>query len=326
MLCCTRFLMGIVQGPLFPAVMTFLARWVPKSQRARLGGLVFTAPQIGSIIGNATSGVLIAATETWKVVFYFWALLAAVWYVFYNIFCYSEPAVHPFITNEEKDMLVAELGTTQKLVVPWRKLLFYAPTFALIAGQCGHGILFFFICTNLPTYFKDVLQFSVKMNGLLTSIPYAALWISGAMCGVFADYAINNQIMTVIGIRKLYTTIASVGPSICVLLAGLAGCDRMLAATMFIIAMFLKGPFYPGLRVNALDITKYFSGILSAFVNAAGSLAYYPISYVIAAVAAENTLSQWMVIFWIIFVISTITNIIYVIWGSADRADWDKID
>ncbi|KAB0791424.1 hypothetical protein PPYR_03224 [Photinus pyralis] len=325
LLCITRIVMGLAQGPLFPAVTTFLARWVPKAQRGRLGGLVFTGPQIGSIIANALTGVLISAFG-WRCGFYFWAVIGLVWFVIYCLLCYSEPAIHPYITPEEKEMLIAECGSAVKLKVPWMKLIFYWPTFALMMGQSGHGILFFFICTNLPTYFKDVLQFSVSMNGLLTSVPYAALWISGAISAVIADTVINKGLISIVGIRKLYTTIASVLPSICVLLAGYAGCNQYLAASWFILSMFFKGPFYPGLRVNALDITKYFSGVLSAFVNAAGSLAYYPVSYIIAAVAPQNTLDQWMIMFWIMFGTSSITNIIYVIWASADRAEWDKIE
>ncbi|KAF5279331.1 hypothetical protein FQR65_LT15404 [Abscondita terminalis] len=286
-LCGLRFVMGLVQGALFPSVTTLLAKWVPKKERSRLAGLVMTGPQVGSIFCNLFSGYLISMAGNWTIVFYFWAVLAVVWYILFLVLCFSTPAQHPNITTEEKDELFQELGASVRYRVPWMRLIFCKPTFALMAGQAGHGILFFFIVVNLPKYFKDVLKFNIKENGLLTALPYVALWISGAISGVFADWIINHEKMSVTNVRKLYTSIASIFPSGFVVGAGYCGCNRYAAATMFILAMFFKGPFYPGLRVNPLDITKNFAGVLSAFVNAAGSLAYYPIPYMISAIAKD---------------------------------------
>ncbi|KAF5290073.1 hypothetical protein FQA39_LY14854 [Lamprigera yunnana] len=325
LLCVLRFLIGFVQGALFPAVTTLLARWVPKKERSRLGSLVMTGPQIGSILCNMISGMIISSTGNWKLVFYFWAIVALVWFFLYIILCYSEPSQHPNITPEEKEELLLELGVAVKNKIPWFNLVCYKPTIALMAGQGGHGIVFFFIVINLPKYFKDVLKFNIKENGILSSLPYAALWISGVGAAWVGDWLINTDRLRVVTIRKLYTTIASVFPSIFVLLAGYFGCDRDMAAIMFILAMLFKGPFYPGLRVNPLDITKNFAGILSAFVNGFGSLVYYPVPYIIAWVAKENLLYQWMYIFWGIFAVSSVTNIIYLAWASADRAEWDEV-
>lgn len=47
------------------------------------------------------------------------------------------------------------------------------------------------------------------------------------------------------------------------------------------------GPFYPGLRVNALDITKNFAGILTAFVNGLGALIYVPVPIIIGHIAKD---------------------------------------
>ncbi|KAK4878455.1 hypothetical protein RN001_010961 [Aquatica leii] len=299
LLCVNRFLMGLVQGALFPSVTTLLSKWVPKKERSRLAGLVLTGPQVGSILCNFVSGLLISVAGTWKIVYYFWAVVAMVWYFFYLILCFSTPEQHPNITPAEKEELEAEIT--------------------------GHGILFFFIVVNLPKYFKDVLKYNIKENGMLTSLPYAALWISGAISGIIADWCINNNYMTITNVRKLYTTIASIIPSALVVVAGYCGCDRNAASAMFILSMFFKGPFYPGLRVNPLDISKNFAGILSAFVNATGSIAYYPIPYMIAAIAKNNLLAQWTIIFWIIFMLTVLTTIVFDLWASAERAPWDMI-
>jgi ACS family sodium-dependent inorganic phosphate cotransporter len=38
----TRFLMGLFQGPLFPAISALLSAWVPTKERARLCSLAFS--------------------------------------------------------------------------------------------------------------------------------------------------------------------------------------------------------------------------------------------------------------------------------------------
>lgn len=53
---------------------------------------------------------------------------------------------------------------------------------------------------------------------------------------------------------------------------------------MFILGMFLMGPFYPGMRINALDLTKNFAGVLTAFVNGMGALAFVPVQYAIGII------------------------------------------
>lgn len=32
---------------------------------------------------------------------------------------------------------------------------------------------------------------------------------------------------------------------------------------------------------------------------------------------------QWQIVFWITFLVCTATNIIYIIWASGERCEWD---
>lgn len=76
----------------------------------------------------------------------------------------------------------------------------------------------------------------------------------------------------------------NVGPGICVVMASYLGCNRTAAAAMFVIGMLIMGPFYSGMKVNVLDITKNFAGIIMAIVNGLGALAYFPVPSVTAMV------------------------------------------
>jgi len=64
---------------------------------------------------------------------------------------------------------------------------------------------------------------------------------------------------------------ASVIPAVGILGASYAGCDHNLVVTLFTIGMAGMGGFYPGMRVNALDITKNYAGTVMALVNGIGA-------------------------------------------------------
>lgn len=53
----------------------------------------------------------------------------------------------------------------------------------------------------------DVLNFSIKKNGLYSSLPYALMWVSSIGMGFICDWMINKKWINVTNSRKLYTTI-----------------------------------------------------------------------------------------------------------------------
>ena len=54
--------------------------------------------------------------------------------------------------------------------------------------------------------------------------------------------------------------------------ASYAGCDRLLVVALFTIAMGLMGTFYPGMKVNPLDLSPNYAGTLMAITNGIGAI------------------------------------------------------
>lgn len=77
-----RILMGLGEGTTFPALSVLLSQWVPIKERGKLGALVLGGGQVGTILGNLLSGVLLDAYE-WPVVFYLFGGLGFVWFIFF---------------------------------------------------------------------------------------------------------------------------------------------------------------------------------------------------------------------------------------------------
>lgn len=149
-----RFLEGLGEGTTFPALSALLAAWVPLKERGKLGSFVFGGGQVGTIVGTALSGFLIDYYQTWESVFYFFGIIAILWFIIFVLICYKDPESHPFIKESEKDYLRKEMGTLGRdknlPPTPWKAILTSVPMMALVCAQIGHDFGFFIMATDLP--------------------------------------------------------------------------------------------------------------------------------------------------------------------------------
>lgn len=114
---------------------------------------------------------------------------------------------------------------------------------------------------------SDVMKFNVKENGIYSSLPYVLMWIFSLCSGVLSDWMIIRKLISVTNSRKLYTSIASAGPAIFIVVASYAGCDKVSAVAFFTVAMGFMGAYYSGMKVNALDLSPNYAGVLMAITN-----------------------------------------------------------
>lgn len=175
-----------------------------------MGGIVFAANSFGIIAGSMFSGIIKCVIGNWESVFYFWGMIGLMWYVLFMLFVYSEPASHPHITEKERQMIEANvIRRDAKLKPDWIAILLDVAVWAMIAGQYGHSWMIFFLATNMPKYYKDVLKFDMKKNTMVSSLPYLLQWIASVGSGKVGDWMIKKKGFHVSFIRKLYTTIGT---------------------------------------------------------------------------------------------------------------------
>lgn len=141
---------------------------------------------------------------------------------------------------------------------------------------------------------KEVLGFSIREVGFYSSIPYLLMWIVSILSGFLCDYLISRQFVSVLNARKLFTALckfsriiqiqshfdlihlclctAGIFPAIFVAIASYARCDRFFVVLCFILAYGFNGNYYPGMRVNALDLAPNYAGSVIAVTNGFGAL------------------------------------------------------
>lgn len=121
--------------------------------------------------------------------------------------------------------------------------------------------------------FETHCLFSWKQNGFLSSLPYLAMWIFSIMISWVADWMISSQRFNHTQTRKIINSIGQYGPAVCLIAASYTGCDRVLTVALLTIGVGLNGGIYSGFKINHLDITPRFAGILMSLTNCTANLA-----------------------------------------------------
>lgn len=84
---------------------------------------------IGNAVGYISSGLILSMFPGWEPIYYLCGVLGLVWSVGWYTMCYSSPAEHPFITEEERNYIESQLALNTKEV---KFNFFYLVTVVLV--------------------------------------------------------------------------------------------------------------------------------------------------------------------------------------------------
>jgi sugar phosphate permease len=183
-----RILLGVAEGPAFPALNRGVANWLPIQQRARALALGLSAVPFASVIGAPLISHLIL-TIGWRYMFiilgvigFIWAL---VWYKFFN----DQPQHSPYVLTSELDKITAEKkypATRPK--TPWKKLLLNPALLTNHYAFFSFGYLLFFSITWLPAYFEQTYDLKLKAIAFFLIAPWLLGTILILMGGLLSDW------------------------------------------------------------------------------------------------------------------------------------------
>ena len=99
----TRILQGLAEGVTLPCMSAMVSRWMPKMERSRGISIIFAGGAIGSVVVLPLTGYLCnnRFLGGWPAIFYVLGIIGCVWFVFWAIFVFDSPDVHPFISSAE---------------------------------------------------------------------------------------------------------------------------------------------------------------------------------------------------------------------------------
>lgn len=210
--------------------------------------------------------------------------------------------------------------------VPWRHILTSKSVWALIVAQAGFSASILTFITDLPKYMSGVLKFSVEYNGYFTALIYLSMCIGGNVSSWIADYFISKKNIFITTVRRGMCVVALPVSASFVIAASYAGCDRVLAVGSFVAALTTMGAAYPSVMVNTLDLSPNYAGTLTGVTNGLATSTGIVSPILIGILAPNQTLPEWRTVFWIIFVVSVASNIVFLVFGSGEVQYWNDPD
>src|SRR5437899_5751077 len=148
-----RFLLGAGESANWPAATKAVSEWFPKSER----GLATALFDSGSSIGGAIAPFLILGIYSrwgWRPAFIVPGLLGLVWLILWRR-VYYPPQTHPFISAEERNMLLMDrppVVSLSKKGLRWSELLKIPQTWAVTLARTLTNPLWFCVIGWFPIY------------------------------------------------------------------------------------------------------------------------------------------------------------------------------
>lgn len=213
-----RFLIGVAEGGVYPAMLTILSHWFPNEERGRANALFCMNLPIGAIITGPLSGWIISAFS-WRYVFIIEGLVAlALIFIWWPLIS-DRPENAKWISKEEKEYIQTKLreeqeelskgklqnqkvsfGEVLKNVNVWKLTIVY---FCFTTGVYGFSLW-------LPTLLKEIVKTSMSGVGFLSIIPYI-----GTIAGLYIFSSISDKSNN----RRFYTGILLVVFAVCLILS-----------------------------------------------------------------------------------------------------------
>uniref|UniRef100_A0A8C3W6X0 Solute carrier family 17 member 1 n=1 Tax=Catagonus wagneri TaxID=51154 RepID=A0A8C3W6X0_9CETA len=169
-----------------------------------------------------------------------------------------------------------------------------------------------------------IMSSLVQQNGLLSSFPHLFAWIFAVVAGHVADVFQSKNILSLLTIRKLFTFLGLILPSV-FSLSLLYLSSSFYGTMIFLTLASATGSFtMGGVLMNVLDIAPRYYGFLRGLTNVIGLAGGLISSTLTGMMLSQDSESSWFQIFSLMAAISVASQILYIIFAKAEVQDWAK--
>lgn len=213
----------------------------------------------------------------------------------------------------------------QKYRTPWLRIWSSPAVWAIVVANFCDNWGFYTFLTGLPSYLKEVLDFSITENGFVSALPYILSFIGTVGGGQLADWLRYNRILTTGEARKVFCSAGFLIPAFLLVSTSYVGCDNTsLAVVLFTIALGVQSFNSTSYSVNHLDISPRFAGILVGITNSFGTIPGIVGPYVVGYLTNNQpTRAQWQKVFYISAGVFVFGWFIYLLFGSGEQQSWN---
>ena len=266
-----RVLVGVGEGPLFPALSVFISRWFHNNEKAKASAFMSGGAFVGPMLGSAFT-VFLMMTLGWRSVFYTLGIMGIIFAGIWYYFAHNHPADSTLANEAEKAYIIG--GNTMlgngKQIAPWRQFLKSQQFWAIGVQYFITAYIMYVYLTWLPLYLMEAQHFSLAQMGIGASIPWVVLFLVNTSAAIISD----NLVAKGVSKNKCRSWFA---------ITGLAGCacfmyTASLATVPWINVFWLSlslgslGLTFATSWPACIDLGGVYSGSVAGWMNFCGNV------------------------------------------------------
>lgn len=328
LICACRVVQGLSQGFLFPSVHNLLGKWVPLEEKSRLGTIVYAGSQLGTALQLMASG-FIADYWGWPAIFYANGVLGAVWTAAYVFLGSDSPQRSGMISTQERFYIqnsLGQIGEQKRLQTPWKAIWTSLPFISLIVVHCGQNWGFWTLMTEMPSYMKLVLGVDIKANGVMSALPYLAMYLLGFPLGFMSDYILKRKWLSITVSRKISNSIGHFGPALALIGLSYSPPGNVTVAVILLtVVVGLNAGHYTGYLLVHIDMAPNFAGTLMGITNCIANVVSIVAPLAAGAILRDETdPADWRKVFYLSSAVYIVCNVFFIIFGTSERQKWNE--
>ncbi|CAI1073216.1 MFS transporter [Serratia proteamaculans] len=267
MLAAIRFILGVVEAAVMPAMLIYISNWFTKSERSRANTFLILGNPVTVLWMSVVSGYLIHAYG-WREMFIFEGIPAVIWAFCWWVLAKDKPAQAKWLNDDEKLALQQQLEEEQKGIKAVRNygeafrsrnvILLCAQYFAWSIGVYGFVLW-------LPSILRSGMQMGMVEAGWLSAVPYLAATIAMILVSWASDKMQNRKLfvwpLLLIGALAFFGSYA-------------VGANHFwVSYTLLVIAgAAMYAPYGPFFAIIPEMLPKNVAGGAMALINSMGAL------------------------------------------------------
>jgi len=192
-----RGLLGLGEAGLWPGAVKSNGEWFPVKQRALAQGIFNSGASIGNVIAPMVI-VFLYAQFGWKTTYIILGAVGLLWVVPWYIINKSKPEDHPWITEEERNLLLNDQEDknpnqdTEAKSLSILTLLSYKQPWGVLLCRFFIEPIWWFFAGWMPIYLNSKFNLSIEEIGNTMWISYLMAAAGGILGGLFTEAVIKK--------------------------------------------------------------------------------------------------------------------------------------
>lgn len=193
-----RFLLGVVEAVVLPAMLVFLSHWFVKAERGRADTFLILGNPVTLLWMSVVSGYLVAAVG-YRWMFIIEGLPAIGWAFAFRHLVDNRPSDANWLSEEERHAVERAIDDEQRhlpeprgfreIATSWNAIVLSAQYLLWSVGV--YGLVFW-----LPSIVKHLTDRGIGTTGLLSAVPYAAAIIAMLVVSAASDRLASRRVFT----------------------------------------------------------------------------------------------------------------------------------